>query len=47
VGADLIRTALDLEPAEGTVVADSLGETACIFLIVRQHPWVEPERVIA
>src|SRR2546422_943045 len=32
VGADLIRTALDLELAEGTVVADSLGETACIFL---------------
>ena len=32
VGADLIRTALDVELAEGTVVADSLGETACIFL---------------
>jgi exodeoxyribonuclease V alpha subunit len=32
VGADLIRTALDLELAEGTVIADSLGETACIFL---------------
>ncbi len=32
VGADLIRTALDLELAEGTVRADSLGETACIFL---------------
>jgi exodeoxyribonuclease V alpha subunit len=32
VGADRIRTALDLELAEGTVVADTLGETACIFL---------------
>jgi exodeoxyribonuclease V alpha subunit len=32
VGADLIRTALDLELAEGTVIADSLGDTACIFL---------------
>src|SRR5262245_17468596 len=32
VGADLIRTALDLELAEGTVIADSVGETACIFL---------------
>src|SRR5712691_10674871 len=32
VGADRIRTALDLELAEGTVIADSLGETACVFL---------------
>ena len=32
VGADLIRTALDLELADGTVIADSLGETNCIFL---------------
>src|SRR5947209_17265215 len=32
VGADLIRTALDLELAEGSVIGDSLGETACIFL---------------
>ena len=32
VGADRIRTALDLELAEGTVIADSVGETACIFL---------------
>ena len=30
--ADLIRTALDLELAEGTVIADRLGETDCIFL---------------
>ncbi len=29
---DLIRTALDLELADGTVIADSLGETACVFL---------------
>src|ERR1700682_1893384 len=32
VGAGLIRTALDLELADGTVVADSLGEIDCIFL---------------
>ena len=32
VGAGLIRTALNLELAEGTVIADSLGETDCIFL---------------
>ena len=32
VGAGLIRTALDLELADGTVIADSLGETDCIFL---------------
>ena len=32
VGPDLIRTALDLERAEGTVIADSLDDTACIFL---------------
>ncbi|MDO8359367.1 MAG: ATP-dependent RecD-like DNA helicase, partial [Devosia sp.] len=32
VGASLIRTALDLELADGTVIADSLGETDCIFL---------------
>src|SRR5206468_4085439 len=32
VGADRIRMALDLELAEGTVIADSLGDTACIFL---------------
>src|SRR5207237_7263399 len=28
----LIRTALDLELQEGTVVADRVGETACVFL---------------
>ena len=32
VGPDLIRTALDLELAGGAVIADSLGETDCIFL---------------
>jgi exodeoxyribonuclease V alpha subunit len=32
VTQDLIRTALDLELAEGTVIADRLGETDCIFL---------------
>jgi exodeoxyribonuclease V alpha subunit len=29
VPQDLIRTALDLELADGTVIADCLGETAC------------------
>ena len=32
VPAGLIRTALDLELAEGTVVADAVGEIPCIFL---------------
>ena len=32
VGADLIGAALDLELAEGTVIGDTLGDTACIFL---------------
>src|SRR5258708_39067933 len=32
VGAGLIRAALDLELADGTVIADSLGDTDCIFL---------------
>ena len=29
---DLIRTALDLELAEGTVVADRVADTPCVFL---------------
>jgi exodeoxyribonuclease V alpha subunit len=29
----LIRTALDLELQEGTVVADRVGETPCVFLV--------------
>src|SRR3954463_2157286 len=32
VPIDLVRTALDLETSEGAVVADSVGETRCIFL---------------
>jgi hypothetical protein len=32
VPQELIRTALDLELQEGTVVADRVGETPCIFL---------------
>jgi exodeoxyribonuclease V alpha subunit len=32
VPQDLIRTALDLELREGTVVADRVGETPCVFL---------------
>ncbi len=32
VGADFIHTALDLELAEGTVMTDRVGETACVFL---------------
>jgi exodeoxyribonuclease V alpha subunit len=30
---DLIRTAFDLELAEGTVIPDRVGETDCIFLV--------------
>jgi exodeoxyribonuclease V alpha subunit len=43
VPAELVQTALDLELAEGTVVADTVGETACIFLISLYRA----ERVIA
>src|ERR1700738_1667715 len=32
VTQELIRTALDLETSEGTVIADSVGETPCVFL---------------
>ena len=32
VSDDLIRTALDLELAEGTVVADTVEDTPCVFL---------------
>ena len=32
VPGQLIQTALDLELAERTVIADTVGETACIFL---------------
>jgi exodeoxyribonuclease V alpha subunit len=32
VPVELVRTALDLELADGTVVADIVGETACVFL---------------
>jgi exodeoxyribonuclease V alpha subunit len=32
VPADLVRTAIDLELADGAVVADSVGEMPCIFL---------------
>jgi hypothetical protein len=32
VPVELIRTALDLELTEGTVIADSVGETTCVFL---------------
>ncbi len=32
VPKELVLTALDLELSEGTVVADAVGETACIFL---------------
>ena len=29
---DLVRTAIDLEVADGTVIADTVGQTACVFL---------------
>jgi exodeoxyribonuclease V alpha subunit len=32
VPLELVRTALDLELADGTVVNDSVGETPCTFL---------------
>jgi exodeoxyribonuclease V alpha subunit len=32
VSKELVRSALDLELAEGTVVADTVGETSCVFL---------------
>jgi exodeoxyribonuclease V alpha subunit len=32
VPGELVRTALDLELAEGAVIADRVGETPCIFL---------------
>jgi exodeoxyribonuclease V alpha subunit len=32
VPTDLVRTALDLELADGTVIADRVGETRCTFL---------------
>ena len=32
VPQELIRTALDLELREGTVISDSVGETPCVFL---------------
>jgi exodeoxyribonuclease V alpha subunit len=32
VPVEIVRTALDLELAEGTVIADSVGETPCTFL---------------
>jgi exodeoxyribonuclease V alpha subunit len=32
VPGDLVRAAIDLELTEGTVVADTVGDTACVFL---------------
>ena len=43
VPPELIRTALDLELSEGTVIADHVGETPCVFL-AGLH---QAERVIA
>src|SRR5450631_3057816 len=43
VPQELIRTALDLELQEGTVVADRVGETPCVFLAGLHRA----ERVIA
>jgi exodeoxyribonuclease V alpha subunit len=43
VPAELVQTALDLELAEGTVVADTVRETACVFLTSLYRA----ERVIA
>ena len=43
VPGDLVRTALDLELAEGVVVADQVAETPCVFLAGLHHA----ERAIA
>jgi exodeoxyribonuclease V alpha subunit len=43
VPINLVRTALHLETSEGTVVADNVGETRCIFLAGLHRA----ERVIA
>jgi exodeoxyribonuclease V alpha subunit len=32
VPGDLVRTAIDLELSDGTIVADGVGETPCVFL---------------
>jgi exodeoxyribonuclease V alpha subunit len=32
VPVDLVRTAIDLEVVEGTVIADTVGQTPCVFL---------------
>jgi exodeoxyribonuclease V alpha subunit len=32
VSGELVQTALDLELTDGTVIADSVGGTACVFL---------------
>jgi exodeoxyribonuclease V alpha subunit len=37
VADDQIRTALDLELAEGTVIADRVGERDCVFLAGLYH----------
>ena len=37
IPVDLVRTALDLELADGSVVADRVGETDCIFLAKLYH----------
>src|SRR6202521_3015487 len=43
VPAELVRTALDFELAEGTIIADTVGKTPCIFLTGLHRA----ERVIA
>ena len=32
VDKGFVQTAMDLELADGTVIADTVGETSCIFL---------------
>ena len=43
VSDDLIETAIDLELAEGTVRADTVADTPCVFLSGLYHA----EKVIA
>jgi hypothetical protein len=58
VPLELIRTALDPELQEGTVIADRIGETPCVFLagfakrLMRlangtlPWPWIDPDKAL-
>src|SRR3984893_8221155 len=47
VPIDLVRAALDLETSEGTVIADSVGETRCVFLAgLQRAERIIPDRLV-